>query len=142
MNTKYDIEYGENPVEVIQFLEEKIYEFNSTRIDKHDGDYFTRIIRDGSNSIIAGIAGWTWAGICEITQLWVTESKRKNGMARILLEAAEGEAKSKQCFTIMVRSYSFQAPRFYEKNGYKIEHVLDSFPGGYKYYILTKKILY
>ena len=142
MNTKYEIESGKNPIEIIQFLEEKIYEYNSTSIDKRDGDYFTRMIRDESGDIVAGIAGWTWAGICEITQLWVTESRRKNGIAKILLEAAEDEAISNQCFTILVRSYSFQAPFFYEKNGYKVEHVLDSFPLGYKYYILTKRKLY
>src|SRR6516164_3341909 len=92
MNTKYEIESGKNPIEIIQFLEEKIYEYNSTSIDKRDGDYFTRMIRDESGDIVAGIAGWTWAGICEITQLWVTESRRKNGIAKILLEAAEDEA--------------------------------------------------
>jgi len=40
----------------------------------------------------------------------------------------------------MVRSFSFQAPHFYEKQGYRIEHVLDSFPKGYCYYILLKRI--
>jgi ribosomal protein S18 acetylase RimI-like enzyme len=56
----------------------------------------------------------------------------------MLLEAAEVEAKSKGCLTILVRSYSFQAPQFYERHGYKIEHILNGFPEGYSYYILQK----
>jgi ribosomal protein S18 acetylase RimI-like enzyme len=140
MYKKYCIEFGTDSQQVIQLLEDKIYEHNSTEVNKDDGCFFSRIVRDESKDIIGGIAGWTWARVCEITQLWVDENVRKNGIGKILLEAAEAEAKSKGCLAILVRSYSFQAPHFYEKNGYKIEHILNGFPQGYSYYILRKRI--
>jgi len=140
MNKKYCIEPGIDSQEVIQMLEDKIYEHNSTRIKKDDGCLFSSIVRDESKNIIAGIAGWTWANACEITQLWVDENARKNRIGEMLLEAAEAEAKSKGCLTILVKSYSFQAPHFYERYGYKIQHILNGFPAGYSYYILTKSI--
>ncbi len=140
MNKKYCIELGIDSPQVIQLLEDRIYEYNSTKINKDDGCLFSRIVRDENKDIIAGIAGWTWASICEITQLWVDENVRKNGIGKMLLEAAEAEAKSKGCFTILVRSYSFQAPHFYERYGYSIEYILNDFPKGYSYYILTKRI--
>ena len=140
MKKKYWIESGKNTQQVIELLEDKLYEHNSVRVDRHDGSLFSRIMRDENNNVIAGIAGWTWAGICEITQLWVDESVRKTGIGKRLLAEAELEAKSKGCARIMVRSYSFQAPHFYERQGYTIEHVLDSFPKGYCYYILLKII--
>jgi GNAT superfamily N-acetyltransferase len=61
-------------------------------------------------------------------------------LGSILLEAAEEEAKSKGCLIILIRSYSFQAPHFYEKHGYKKQLIVSDFPRGYEYYILTKEI--
>ena len=140
MNEKYSMEIGADPLCEIEWLEDKIYEHNSAKISKHDGFLFSRIVRDENNNIVAGIGGWTWANACEITQLWVAENARKNGIGKMLLEAAEAEAKSKGCRTILVRSYSFQAPHFYERHGYKTGFTLNNFPQGYVYYILSKRI--
>jgi GNAT superfamily N-acetyltransferase len=137
---KFMIESVEHQAEAIQFLDDKIYEFNAAAINKYDGNLFTRIIRDQNNDIIAGISGWTWAMVSEITLLWVKEEYRNNGLGKILLKAAEEEIIKKGCTTILLRSYSFQAPLFYEKNGYKTVYILDDFPNGYKHYNLVKRI--
>jgi len=140
MGTTYHVESGAHTQQLVQLLEDKIYEHNSRALNKDDGQLFSKIVRGEDKNIIAGIAGWTWANACEITQLWVGENVRKNGIGKMLLEAAEGEAKNKGCLTILVRSYSFQAPHFYEKHGYKVELKLSGFPEGHAYYILVKKI--
>ena len=140
MEKKYCIEVGIDSRQVVQFLEDRIYEHNSTTIDRDDVRLFSWIVRDENNEIIAGIAGWTWASVCEITQLWVDEKMRKTGVGKMLLEAAEAEARNKGCITVLVKSYSFQAPHFYNKYGYQIEHILYGFPQGYQYYTLVKKI--
>ena len=140
MEEKYCIEAGTDPRQVIQFLEDRIYEHNSTTIDRDDGRLFSRIVRNQNKEIIAGIAGWTWARVCEITQLWVDEKVRKTGVGKMLLEAAEAEARNRGCTNVLVKSYSFQAPQFYERFGYRVEHILYGFPQGYRYYTLAKKI--
>ena len=137
---EFRIESVEHQAEAIQFLDDKIYEFNAAAINKYDGNLFARIIRDQNNDIIAGISGWTWAMVSEITLLWVKEEYRNNGLGKILLKAAEEEIIKKGCTTILLRSYSFQAPLFYEKNGYKTVYILDDFPNGYKHYNLVKRI--
>jgi len=137
---KYSIEVGIDSQQVIQFLEDRIYEHNSTSIDKDDGLLFSRIVRDENNDVIGGVAGWTWARVCEITQLWVDEKVRGMGIGKMLLEAAEAEARNKGCVTALVKSYSFQSPHFYERYGYKIEHILYGFPEGHRYYTLTKRV--
>lgn len=134
------IESVEHQTEVIQFLDDKVYEYNSSIINKYEGILFTKIIRDQNSNIIAGISGWTWAMASEITLLWVKEEYRKNGLGKKLLKAAEDEIIKKGCTTILLRSYSFQAPLFYEKNGYKTVYILDDFPNGYKHYNLVKRI--
>lgn len=134
------IESVEHQTEVIQFLDDKVYEYNSSIINKYEGILFTKIIRDQNSNIIAGISGWTWAMASEITLLWVKEEYRKNGLGKMLLKAAEDEIIKKGCTTILLRSYSFQAPLFYEKNGYKTVYILDDFPKGYKHYNLVKRM--
>jgi len=134
------IESVEHQAEVIQFLDDKVYEYNSSTINKYEGALFTKIIRDQNSNIIAGISGWTWALVSEITLLWVKEENIKNGLRKMLLKATEDEIIKKGCTTIVLRSYSFQAPLFYEKNGYKTLYILDDFPNGYKHYNLVKRI--
>jgi GNAT superfamily N-acetyltransferase len=136
----YYMEAGIDSQQEIQLLEDRIYEYNATALNKDDGRLFSRIVRDEYKEIIGGIAGWTWARACEITQLWVDKNSRKNGIGSMLLEAAEEEAKRNGCRTILVRSYSFQAPHFYQKYGYTAELILNGFPEGYSYYILAKRI--
>jgi len=140
MDKEYHVEIGMDSSQVVQFLDERIYEHNSASINKWDGSIFSRIVRDEGGGIIAGIAGWTWAGACEITLFWVNESLRKRGIGKLLLQAAEEEARSKNCLVILVRSYSFQAPHFYEQHGFSVEHVMDNFPHGFRHYTLIKKI--
>lgn len=127
-----------DPDKLIPFLEERIYEYNVLQLDRSDGRLFSRTISSKSGEMIAGIAGWTWAGACEITQLWVDPAARKKGLGRILLDAAEEEAKKRGCTTILVRSFSFQAPSFYARHGYRTEHIIENFPFGHRYHIMMK----
>jgi GNAT superfamily N-acetyltransferase len=41
---------------------------------------------------VGALAGYTWAGMVEIKQLWVDEDHRGCGLGRSLLEAAIAEA--------------------------------------------------
>ncbi|MBS1513148.1 MAG: GNAT family N-acetyltransferase [Bacteroidetes bacterium] len=136
----YTIETGKDTEEVIKFLEDKIYDHNSVTLNQFNGNLFSWVIKNNEGLIIAGIAGWTWANSCEITQLWVNEISRHKGLGKTLLEKAEHEAKIKKCNQILIKSYSFQAPHFYIKMGYEIDHVQKDFPQGHNYYILTKKL--
>jgi len=140
MNEHYHIELPKDQREAIRLLEDRIYEYNSSAIKRNDGRLFSILIKGDSQRVVAGVAGWTWASACEITDLWVSQGERKKGMGKRLLEAAEAEARKSGCSQILIRSYSFQAPHFYEKYGFKIEHVINGFPEEHKYYFLTKRL--
>lgn len=140
MGRKYRIESLVDSRQAIELLEDKIYEFNSAKLNRTDGKLFSRTVSGKNKEIIAGVAGWTWADACEITQLWVDKAARGQGLGKQLLMAAEKEAKANGCQIIMVKSYSFQAPYFYEKYGYSIEHVLKDFPKGHNHYLLIKRM--
>ncbi|HEV8284459.1 MAG TPA: GNAT family N-acetyltransferase [Chitinophagaceae bacterium] len=124
----------------IQFLDDMIYEHSATKTNRDDGKLFSKLIYDSENNIIAGITGWTWASACEITLFWVKYDYRKKGYGQILLNAAEAEAKKEKCKTIFLRTYSFQAPQFYQKYGYKVEHEIKDFPYGHSSFYLIKRL--
>ncbi len=124
----------------VQFLEDMIYEHNAAKTNRHDGKLFSKLIYDAGKNIIAGITGWTWAAACEITLLWVKEEYTRKGYGQILLKAAEDEAKKEKCKTILLRTYSFQAPLFYRKSGYQVEFETKDFPVGYSYFCLIKRL--
>ncbi len=127
--------------EELQFLEDRLYEFNADQTGQDDGQLFSFLIRNAQQEIVAGLAGWTWASACEIKTLWVHPEWRGKGYGHRLLKAAEDKAREQKCRVILINSYSFQAPLFYQKHGYEVAWMLEDFPPGYQYYHLIKRII-
>jgi GNAT superfamily N-acetyltransferase len=125
----------------LQFLEDRLYEYNCRQTGRDDGQLFAFFIRDDMGEVLAGLSGWTWAGACEIQSLWVHSDWRGHGYGRKLLEAAEQEARERGCQVIMLTSYSFQAPTFYQKNGYELAWQLKDFPPGHAHSVLVKRLV-
>jgi GNAT superfamily N-acetyltransferase len=124
----------------LQFLDDRIYEHNSARTGRDDGQLFAIYLRGPGGEIQAGLSGWTWADACEIRILWVHESMRGQDYGTRLMAMAEQEAISRGCKAIMLSSYSFQAPGFYQKLGYETVACLEDFPPGHQNYILVKRL--
>jgi GNAT superfamily N-acetyltransferase len=99
--------------EHIQYLEDRLCEFNSAATGITDGQGLAIFVRDAQDRIVAGICGHTWGGCCEIRQLWVEESRRGQGLGTRLLQAAEQEARCRHCRQMVLTTFDFQAPEFY-----------------------------
>jgi len=112
-------------------LADRIYEFNAQAIDRFDARSLGAALRDKRGEIIAAISGYTWAGYCQITHLWVTAEQRGHGLGRKLLAGAEAEAIRRGCQIIHLSTHSFQAPGFYERLGYTRQAVLPDHPIGH-----------
>jgi GNAT superfamily N-acetyltransferase len=59
--------------------------------------------------------------------LWVEDGFRRRGYGGSLLRKAEAEAKDRGAKGILVDTFSFQAPAFYEKQGYLAYGQVDDF---------------
>jgi GNAT superfamily N-acetyltransferase len=125
----------------LQFLEDRLYEYNSWQVGREDGQLFAFFIRDDQQQVLAGLSGWTWAEACEVQSLWVHPDWRRKGYGRELLAAAEQEARARGCKVILITSYSFQAPAFYQKCGYELVFQLNNFPPGHTHCILVKRFI-
>jgi GNAT superfamily N-acetyltransferase len=124
----------------LEFLEDRLYEYNCQQTGRADGQLFAFFVRNDQQEIIAGLSGWTWADACEIRALWVHPALRGQGHGRALLEAAEQEARRQGCKVILLTSYSFQAPDFYQKHGYELTWQLHDFPPGHQHCTFIKHI--
>jgi GNAT superfamily N-acetyltransferase len=130
----------ENPTpDEVQFLEDRIYEFNSSATDIMDGELLALFVREGDR-IVAGICGNTWGGTCEVRQFWVEESRRHHGLGTKLFRAAEQEARRRGCAQIVLMTFSFQAPAFYERHGFEVVASIDDHPRGHRNFLMRKRL--
>jgi GNAT superfamily N-acetyltransferase len=80
--------------------------------------------------LIGGCCGSTWGGTCELNSLWVEEQYRRQGLGGRLMAVAEDEARARGCHQVVLFTYLFQAPGFYEQRGYRIVGRVDDYPMG------------
>ena len=89
----------------------------------------------------AGLTGETFGNWLCIHYLFVAEQLRKMGIGSDLLAAAEKEAKQRGCKNAFVDTFSFQAPEFYKKHGYKEVFSLNEYPYTGKRHYYTKELV-
>ena len=124
----------------IRYLEDRLYEFKVGATGIADGEGLAIFVRDEAGQIVAGIAGYTWGGSCEIRQLWVEASRRRQGLGTRLLEAAEAEARRRGAEHILLSTHTFQAPDFYREHGFAAMFATENHPRGHRQLLLRKPL--
>ena len=131
--------WHEFPPSEVAATETRLYEFNRKATGCDDGKGLAFVLRAGAETV--GVAaGYSWAGIAELRQMWVAEPLRGAGHGRALLEAFVEEARRRRVRRVWVGSYDFQAPGFYEKAGFRRVVELQGFPEGHTNVILCKEL--
>lgn len=125
----------------IQFLDDRINEFNVAQTGIQDGTLLACFVRNKAQQILAGIYGWTWGGCCEIRYLWVHPDQRGRGLGRRLLLAAEQEARARNCTQVVLDTHSFQAPEFYKQLGYVVFGIVRDYPYHHEKIYLKKSLV-
>ena len=77
----------------------------------------TTSVRD-ERGVVGGVSGWTWGTCAGIGMVWLREDARGTGLGGRLMAAFEEAARSRGCVQVLVSSFTFQAPGFYEGLGY------------------------
>jgi ribosomal protein S18 acetylase RimI-like enzyme len=124
----------------IDAIELRLYEYNSNVTGRRDGKGLGFLIRNEAGKMIGVAAGYTWAGTSELKQMWVDEAYRGRGHARALLDAFVAEAERRGVRRIWVASYDFQAPRMYEKAGFKRMAEFEGWPDGHVNVVLCRTL--
>jgi GNAT superfamily N-acetyltransferase len=116
----YHSTVGEADAELDQRLSDELDRVNAeaTRGTAPARELTVRI-DDDAGELAAGMSGWTWGVAAGIGMTWVRADRRGTGVGARLLTDFETEAKQRGCTHVFVTSFTFQAPEFYEKHGYR-----------------------
>src|SRR5690242_19197796 len=131
MEPRHDLSPNE-----VNVIEDRLYDHNRHSTGRNDGQGLGLVIRDQAGQMIGVAAGYTWAGISELKQLWVDKAYRRRGYARELLNAFVAEARRRGVQRIWVASYDFQAPEMYEKAGFERMAEFKGWPDGHSNFVL------
>jgi ribosomal protein S18 acetylase RimI-like enzyme len=141
MDGEYHIEYVENPEQTAwSIIGHGLQDYNT----RHAGDTnFKRLcfaLYSPDGTIEGGLFGSTYWDWLYIDLLWVKDELRGSGHGQSLLELAEEEARRRGVKHAYLDTFSFQAPGFYKKYGYRVFGELQDFPPGHTRYFLTKDL--
>ena len=134
------IEILQNPKQdLIDFLDEKIAEFNWANWEVSERKPIAVQIKTDAGEIIAGGAGRTFGNWLLINTLWVSKELRGNNIGQRLLNSLENAAKERGCIKCLLDTLNFQAMPFYEKQGYETQWIQENYPKtGCRYYMVKE----
>lgn len=118
----------------------ELLEYNLARIEDKNPRDLGIYLQDEEGQKIAGLIGNTHGNWLSIKFLWVSEEMRGQNLGSDILSQAEKTAKERGCKYSFLDTFSFQAPEFYRKHGYKEVFVLENYPVTGKRHYFTKTL--
>ena len=94
-----------------------------------------------SGQILGGLVGRTSLGLFFIDLIFIPKELRGNRLGSEIMEAAEDEARKRGCTTAVLYTITFQAPGFYERQGYRVLGRIECPPPGQTRICMTKALL-
>ncbi len=102
--------------------------YNLSKREKSENIPLGVYYEDETGKKLAGLTGKTFGNWLCINYLFVSENLRNLGIGSKIIIAAENEARNRGCKYVFVDTFSFQAPAFYEKLGYRCVFSLTNYP--------------
>lgn len=122
---------------------ELLVEYNNSQTEKKADEInkpIEIIVRDDKGEIIGGLYGRSIWGTLEVKTFVVKAQNRNKGIGKKIILEAEKEAKKRNCRFISLDTFSFQAPKFYERLGFEKVGTETDFPKGFDKYYYRKNI--
>jgi GNAT superfamily N-acetyltransferase len=141
MDENYQIAVVEDPEESAWgIIGQGISRYNRQQVGENHFKRLCFVLHAPDQSIVGGVIGATYWGWFFLDLLWVEEGLRGRGYGHRLLTAAEEEARQRGANGVYLDTFSFQAPEFYKRHGYRVFGTLQDFPPGHQRYFLTKQL--
>lgn len=121
-------------------IHEGLLAYNLERLEDKNPQDLGVYAKDESGKLVAGLIGSTHGNWLFVKYLWVSESLRGKHIGSEILHQAEEQAKKRGCKFVFLDTFSFQAPLFYQKHGYKEVFVLEEYPLSGKRHYFTKNL--
>ena len=91
---------------------------------------FALWVKDGDGVIVGGLTGMTYWDWLYVDYLWLDEGLRRRGWGTRLIERAEHLGVARGCRGAWLDTFSFQAPGFYRRMGYREFGRMNDHPTG------------
>ncbi|MGY5804245.1 GNAT family N-acetyltransferase [Rhizobium sp. LEGMi12c] len=104
--------------------------FNTAKAGNENYQPIAVVLRDETGGIIGGLWAQIYFDWAFIELLFVPESLRGADFGSKLIREAEDIIKAKGCIGVWLDTFSFQAPGFYERQGYERFGTLENYPRG------------
>jgi GNAT superfamily N-acetyltransferase len=79
-------------------------------------------------------------GLLFIDVFFLPENMRKHGLGSRVIRMAEAEAGRRGCTRAVLSTVTFQAPGFYERQGYEVLGRVECDPPGHTRVFMTKRL--
>jgi len=141
MDEEYQIVYDDKPEQSAWgIIGEGITNYNKQQAGDDKAQRICFVLQSPDHEVAGGVIAamyWDWL---YIDLMWIRDGLRGRGYGHRLLTLAEDEGRRRGAKYAFLDTFSFQAPTFYLKHGYKVFGELNNFPAGYKSYYLTKQL--
>jgi GNAT superfamily N-acetyltransferase len=124
---------------VTRFLSDQVLGHNFARTGVSAWHPVGFFLKNPAGEWLGGLTGYVWGPWLNVEFLWVTEFLRGQGHGSRLLRQAEDFAASRGATGATLQTHSFQAPSFYEKQGYEVFGQLEDYPTGHTKLFLRKR---
>ncbi|WP_271408380.1 GNAT family N-acetyltransferase [Pseudomonas sp. Q1-7] len=115
---------------------------NLSRAGDPNAETIALLVHDEhTQEVIGGLYGEIFYRWLFIELLAIPEQSKGQGIGTRLMEMAEDVAREKGCVGIWLDTFDFQAPAFYQKQGYTEFGHLDDFPPGHKRFFFQKRLV-
>ncbi|MDO8974952.1 N-acetyltransferase [Reyranella sp.] len=126
------------PADMRDELGKGLRAFNTALLGPIDGAPLAITIRSRDGTLLGGLYGRTGFRRMFVELLFIPESLRGRGLGSKLLQQAEAEAKRRNCIGAWLETFSAEARRVYERNGYRVFGEIPDYPPGNTRYFLSK----
>lgn len=115
--------------------------YNETRAGPADGGPLAILVRDPeTNAVVGGLLGRSYLGLLTIERFFLPENLRRGRLGSRVLAMAEEEGRRRGCSRAVLSTLHFQAPLFYQKQGWEVAARIECEPPGHSRFYMTKKL--
>ena len=120
---------------------EGLRRYNAEQSGIDDSRPLTVVVSDPeTNEVLGGITGRTSLGLLFIDLVFLPDQLRGGGLGSRILTLAEDEGRRRGCRAALLYTISFQAPRFYERHGWRVFGEIACDPPGTSRIFMTKTL--
>ena len=115
--------------------------YNEAQAGYSDSRALAVLVRDPeTKKVVGGLLGRTSLGLLRVELFFLPESLRRDRLGSRILAMAEEEGRRRGCTRAVLSTLHFQAPGFYQKQGWEVAARIDCEPSGHTRFYMTKKL--